>query len=529
MALIHTKLNRPLVADGYIPRPQLETLLEVSLRKPLTLVTAPAGYGKSSLVSYQLGEFDCHTAWLSLDESDNDLGLFLNYFLAAVQTIFPNAARETFALINAPSLPSVSMLATSLINELAQIEQPFVLVLDDYHHIKEQAVHNLLAELLRYPPASMHLVIASRRNSPLPFFSYRAKGQMVEIGPDDLRFSEQEVATYLSQTLKFEVDPSAAVAWHEKTEGWVTGLQLAAISMSRHVETEALPSNLLKDTGYLKEYFYNEVFATQPPEIQHSLLRTAILDRFNAPLCEAVSILDDSPELKSLNGREFIAWLKQENLFLIPLDTEDGWYRYHHLFKDLLVNLLNQHCNQKQINVLHEQSSLWFENQGLAEEALLHALATEDTERAGTLVAQAGFQLMDSQEWPRLQRWLFMLSHEEIEKRPELLMLKAWLFHLRYNLLDMGLCLRKIEEMKASTCPSTQAGFKNIQGHFMALRGYESYMAADGEKAIYYSQYACKNIPCDHSRARVLQRFSGWGHIKCSETLKLGWIFIQNP
>ena len=527
MTLIHTKLNRPPVAENFIVRPQLEELLAQSVHKPLTLVTAPAGYGKSSLVSRQMERCDHPNAWFSLDENDNDPGLFLSYFLTAIQRMFPDAVRETFALVNAPNLPSMSMLATSLINELALIDQPFILVLDDYHLIKEQLAHDLLADLLRYPPASMHLVINSRHDSPLSFTTYRAKGHLLEIGLQDLRFSEQETTAYLSQAFKHDIDRTTAASWQEKTEGWVTGLQLAAISMSHHVETRALPSTLLKDTQYLKEYFYSEVFSKQPPEIQHYLLNTAILDRFNGPLCEVLIQSNEKPEMENVNGWEFISWLKKENLFLIPLDAEGNWYRYHHLFKSLLVNLLSRQCDQEQVALLHSRASEWFAGHDLTEEAILHALAAEDAGRAADLVAKAGFQLMDSQEWPHLKRCLAMIPYTEVEQSPELLIFKAWLYHLQRNLSDMTICLQKVEILKESSQPEIVTRVKIIQGHYDALRALASYMAADGKQALAHSQRACEHVPGHHKRARVFANIFRLGSYQMLGDLETGLPIYQ--
>ncbi len=502
--IIRTKLHFPLVPDDHIRRPRLLDMLDQQRQLPLILVSAPAGYGKSTLISCWLETVEHPSAWLSLDENDNDLRMFLIYFVKAVQKMFPDVGGKTLDLLEAPNLPPLSKLAATLVNELSGIEQPFVLALDDYQSIREQSVHDLLTELLRHPPPSMYLVLMGRRDPPLPFATYRAQGRLIEIGAPDLRFTVRETETFLQQALKREIDNPSVTAWHEKTEGWVTGLQLAALGMRHHVEKDRLPSISLHNTEYVREYFYNEVFSQQPPEIQHCLLSTAILDRFNAPLCEAVCRPDNEEDPKDLDGWQFIARLKKENLFLITLDAEDGWYRYHHLFQGLLANLLKRRWDSEKIVLLHSRASVWLVEHGLIEEALQHTLVAEDTERAVDLIAQAGFQLMENQEWARLHRWLNMLPNEAVEQSPELLIMKAWIFQVQHNRLDTFACLEKIEALKATSQPEILAKCDTIKGYYETLNAFRFYMAADGQRALTHSRIAINHLSGQQQRPLVL-------------------------
>ena len=265
--LIRTKLHRFPIPEGHVHRPRLLERLEQNRQRPLTLVSAPAGYGKSTLVSSWLQECSSPHAWLSLDKNDNDLHLFLNYFLAAVQTMFPDAASETMTLVNTPILPPLSVLAGSLANELDLIEQDFILVLDDIHRIREKSVYKLLTELLRHPPRSMHLVLIGRRDPSLSLASLRARKQVSEVRLLDLRFTMEETAEFLQIELGGKINEAQTATLAEKTEGWVTGLRLACLSMLHRSDLDPKLLEPHVDTQFVMEYLFTEVFSRQPPEI----------------------------------------------------------------------------------------------------------------------------------------------------------------------------------------------------------------------------------------------------------------------
>jgi LuxR family maltose regulon positive regulatory protein len=324
--LIRTKLNRPRVASDLVERPRLVGKLNRGLERKLALVAAPAGYGKSTLVAEWLETCEQANAWLSLDENDSDLVVYLNYFIAAVQSVFPEAGRETTALLHTPELPPLPVLTSTLINDLDHIEQPFILVLDDYHLIHDLAVHNLMDELLRHPPRTLHLVLISRLNPPLKLSRLRARGQMVEIRVQDMRFTEAETSAFVRKTMGASVDQATAALLQEKTEGWVTGLRLSILSLHGAEDLDQL-SLKLPGERLATEYLFQEVFENQPQAIQKRLLRTSILDRFCAPLCEAMC--DAESGSQQLGGRDFLNWLVQADLFAISLDDQHQWYRYH--------------------------------------------------------------------------------------------------------------------------------------------------------------------------------------------------------
>jgi len=504
--LIRTKLNRFPIPEGHVHRPRLLERLEQNRQRPLTLVSAPAGYGKSTLVSCWLQMCASPHAWLSLDKNDNDLHLFLSYFLAAIQTMFPHAVSETMTLVNSPTLPSLSVLAGSLVNELDLIEQDFILVLDDIHRIREKSVYKLLTELLRHPPRSMHLVLIGRRDPSLALASLRAREQVTEVRLFELRFTMEETAEFLQIAMGGKINEAQTATLAEKTEGWVTGLRLACLSTLYRSDLDPKLLEPHVDAQFVMEYLFTEVFSLQPPEISQYLMGTAILDRFCGPLCEAVCAPGVDSSRRELGGRDFIAWLKKEHVFLIPLDTESRWFRYHHLFQRLLGNQLKRHCSTEEINVLHSRASGWFAEEGLIEEALEHALAAGDIPTAIQLVAQHGHQLMDDQQWSRLERWLDMLPPDSVEENPEMLLLRLWSNHMRtagFDVSALATQLEKIENLISTPPPNGSVKVEQIRSHCDALRSFQHYMGADGEVALKHARSACKNIPIHHKRARL--------------------------
>jgi len=308
---IRTKLHRPPVGTLHVHRQHLLERLNKRLHRPLTLVSAPAGYGKTTLVSCWLKACDFPVAWLSLDETDNDLHLFLSYFLNAVRTVSPAAGKEIQTILNSPELPPLSILTSILINELDQIKQAFILTLDDYHVVQNKAIHELLEEILKRPPRAMHLVLASRIDPPLPLATLRAKGQMTEIRVKDLRFSRKETAEFLQQMLETTIEESIVSIFEEKSEGWVTGLRLAALSLRHKDDMDRVVAGLPDANRYVMDYFVAEILSQQPTAMQEYLLATSILGRFCAPLCDAVCTSDAASGACEISGQEFIQLLKQ--------------------------------------------------------------------------------------------------------------------------------------------------------------------------------------------------------------------------
>ncbi len=401
-------------------------------------------------------------------------------------------------------------------------------MLDDYYKIKEIGIHNLIAETLKNPPQFFHLVIIGRRDPPLPISSLRAQNKLREFRAEDLCFSVAETETLLNQLLGIQIDTSVVTALVKKTEGWATGLRLAALSMRQQSDIDPKLLEPHVDAQYVMEYLFTEVFSKQPPEISRYLLGTAVLNRFCGPLCEAVCAPGAESFTCEIGGWEFIEWLKKENLFVIPLDPEKRWYRYHHLFQKLLLNMLNRQYSAKDINALHTQASDWFAENDQIDDALHHALAAGEVEKAGSLVARAGYQMMNNEQWPRLERCLHMLPQDFVERDPALLVLECWLHHVRQNLSGMVSCLKMIEAFNATAPQGTWVNVKHVQGHFEAQRGFIHCMDAEGESALAFSQRALRDIPLHHKRARLFADIYQLGAYQMTGNLETGLSIYQN-
>jgi LuxR family maltose regulon positive regulatory protein len=427
--ILRTKLYRPEITGAFVDRPHLLEQLDSRRRRRLTLVSAAAGYGKTTLISSWLESSEQPWAWLSLDERDDDLVTFLTYFIAAIHTIYPAACRETLALLNAANLPPLDVFSRSLINELDQLEPAFTLVLDDLHFITDVAIHDLLTELLRYPPQPLHLVIITRRDPSLPITTLRARDQVTEIRPRDLRFTAAETAALLQQMQGIALDQSTAANLTKKTEGWVTALRLSILALRRQGDLKRLLKSLPKNLHlYVADYLMAEVFAGQSPAIQEFLLKTSILDWLNGPLCDVVAGLDD-------NGQAYLESLHKANLFILPLSDQQESYRYHHLFQAYLQSQLEHRYRAADIAALHTRASSWFAQAGFVNEALRHALAAGDTLGAAQLVEKHRHALLDREGgFTILRKWLAMIPDEVVRQRPSLLLAQAWVLHYQFNL-----------------------------------------------------------------------------------------------
>ncbi len=359
--IVKTKFYRPPVTADLVARKRLLAQLNDNRRSPLTLVSAPAGYGKTTLVSNWLDTLNCANAWVTLDEYDNDLTQFLAYFLTALRSIFPGSVIEILALLNSSlEQPPIRVLINTLLNDLNQIESDYVLVLDDYHNIQEMEIHDLIMGLLRYPPPTMHLVLATRIDPPLELLNLRAKSRLNEVRVLELRFSRAEIADYLHIFLKRPVDMDTVVLLADKTEGWATGIRLLALSLHRVENLDLAQIERLENNYLVEDYLISIILSLQKPDFEECLLQTAVLDHFCAPLCTAVCSADAESDT-AFSGEAFIQQLTESNLFVVPLDTQQQWFRYHHLFQDLLLRQLQKRKGKEFIASLHCKASQCFE------------------------------------------------------------------------------------------------------------------------------------------------------------------------
>jgi len=370
LPIMRTKLHRPALSTDLVPRSDLVARLDELRRRPLTLVSSAAGYGKSTMASLWLEAWDGPYAWLSLDEEENDLREFINYLLAAIRNAFPGACETTRSSLQAPELAPVSVLSRHLVNDLDEIETPFILVLDDFHKIREKTVHDLIGALLAHPPQNLHLMLLTRLDPSLLISTLRGRDQVNEIGSADLYFTEAETTVFLKNTLGLSVDEKTTAIIQERIKGWPAGMRLMSQSLKHSGNLDGLLAGLQGGFATIVDYLVTEVLSHQPPEMARLMAATSILDHFCAPLCDALQGLDAEPVEGKMNGDEFIARLQKENLFLISLDLENRWFRYHHMFHKLLQGQLNQHWRPEEIAALHSRAKAWFAKNNMSDDAI---------------------------------------------------------------------------------------------------------------------------------------------------------------
>jgi LuxR family maltose regulon positive regulatory protein len=412
--LLATKLYIPPLRPSLVPRPRLIEPLKAGLDRKLVLVSAPAGFGKTTLLSEWLAAAGEPTAWLSLDGEDNDPARFLAYLLAALRQIDPSLG-ETFQLmLQAPQpLPPESLL-TSLINDLAALPGPCIVVLDDYHLIQTLTIHHQLAFLLEHLPPQVHLVIATREDPPLPLARLRARDQIVDVRQSDLTFTEEETADFLRQVMGLDLSPADIATLSRRTEGWIAGLQLAALSMRNSDDLQSFVASFAGSHRYILDYLVDEVFRQQSPDLQEFLLKTSILERMTAPLCNAVTGRDDA--------RQVLVGLDQANLFVVRLDESRQWYRYHRLFRDLLRT---QRTNLN-LAPLHQAAARWYEQHEFLDEAVHHTLAAENWDKAERLLWPAAGQAIASGRFATAGRWFDAMPEDRIRNSSRLATLQGW-------------------------------------------------------------------------------------------------------
>lgn len=420
--LRRTKFFRPAVPQDLVIRSRLLDKLSQALRHPLTLISAPAGYGKSVMASSFLQTCSLPSAWLSLDAQDDELRIFLDYVLSALDALFPGLLRHTQSLLAGTSLPPVAVITDSLIDELAALDREFILALDDVHVIQAADIYRLLAGLLRHPSQRLHLLLLTRQDPPLGLETLRARDQVSEIRARDLRFTVSEAATFLGQTVATPLSNEALAMLTEQTEGWAAGLRLAALTLRHGGDIDQLAARAHAENRYVMGYLVGEVLAHVPPEIEDFLVKTSILDTLCGALCDAVT----EPEGATPRGQALLELFEDTNMFTVALDEQGHWYRYHHLFQTLLQGWLKRKLDAHEIDALHSRASAWYASHDDVEAAVQHALAGHDLLGAVQLVAQHRHRLLDTEQRPRLHRLLRVFPERAITQYPDLLLAKAW-------------------------------------------------------------------------------------------------------
>ena len=490
--LIHTKLYRPPTTRDVVGRAELYERLEEGRHLPLTLVSAPAGYGKTTLVGHWLESRPGPSAWLSLDETENDPRTLLSYLVAAVRTIFPEACAETLAQLEAEAPLPLADIAVCLCNELDDCETDFVLALDDYHRVDNPAVHDVLMGcLLEHMPRPLHLVIISRMDPPLPLATLRAHHMLNEIRLKDLEFTERETGIFLRQATGRSISDSTVARIYDHVEGWAVGLRLAALALQHREDADAFLQEFGGDTQHIREYLLQEVVSRQPPNLRDWMRRTSILNRFCAPVCDAVLMTGDQEA-----GPAFVRFLEDRGMLCVSLDEKQEWFRYHHLFQELLYDQLKAHVAPNEIASLHQRAASWFEEHGWLEEAIHHALAGEGPAEAARLIVRHRNEILNQEQWHRLDQWLRLLPAEVVENDPELLMMEAWLCQNRGDYSKAYALLDRIDEMVAAgECESSDT--ERLRGSVDALRSHQRYDEGHGDLALEHIERALEQLPHD--------------------------------
>ncbi|OGN95878.1 MAG: hypothetical protein A2Z71_01465 [Chloroflexi bacterium RBG_13_50_21] len=488
--LLTTKFFFPPARKNLVSRPRLLEKVSRGFQSQLLLISAPAGYGKTTLLA------DWHSgpgsqvpvAWLSLDEDDNDLSRFLMYLVTALGTLKAGISESVLAILQSPQPPPPQVTMTALINDLIDaLSTPFALVLDDYHVINSQSVHAAMTFLLDHLPPKMHLVILTRADPPLPLPSLRARNHLTEIRAADLRFTAEEATAFLNQIMGLTLTTDQVSALETRTEGWVAGLQLAALSMQ---DRDGIQNFILEFTGshhFIVDYLADEVLNSQLEPVREFLLRTSILYRLTAPLCNALT--NDS------DGQSTLEKLEQANLFVVPLDDERCWYRYHHLFADMLRNRLGQ-MDPEIIPELRIKASAWSEANGLLDEAIEYALETGDFDRALRLIESTLPGISGQGRIATVSMWIRSLPETMITRRPRLGFSLAWALFLEHKLDQVEACIHRIEQ---NFSPENESLY---QGEFALWKGIIARNHADMDRSRDFLQRALEQLPDGNSVLR---------------------------
>jgi LuxR family transcriptional regulator, maltose regulon positive regulatory protein len=488
--LLATKFYFPPGRQNLVSRSRLIERLQQGLQCPLTLVSAPAGYGKTTLMSeWRAGVGrSIPTAWLSLDTNDDDPARFLTCLIGALETLEPGRCEAALALLQSPQPPSGQSILTVLLNELGQSDEPFVLVLDDYHFVTAQPVHEALTFILEHQPPQMHLVLLTRTDPPLPLARLRVRNQLVDIRADHLRFTPDEIAVFLNQVMGLKLSADDIAAMEARTEGWIAGLQLAALSMQGCPDIHSFVSAFTGSHYYIMDYLAEEVLKLQPESVRSFLLETSILDRLCGPLCDAVVEVDKT---QPVEGQAMLEALEHMNLFLMPLDDKRRWYRYHHLFADVLNRRL-EHLFPHQLPELHRRASQWYELNGFIPEATHHALMAGDQRRVAQLVEQNGCTLIMRGEVVTLLKWIEAVESYS-QTHPWLAIQKAWALSLTGRLDQVEQTLQPAERLISSLEPTLEV--RIMLGTIAAARAYSANMQGEARLAADFARQALEYLP----------------------------------
>lgn len=525
--LLATKLFRPAPRQDLVHRQRLTGRLAAELAAPLTVVVAPAGWGKTTLLVDWLaapGEHVPSVAWVTLDEGDNDLVRFLRYLISGVQTIYPDLGQSALSRLQSAQPPAPEAILTPLLNDFAALSEDVAIVLDDYHTIETLAIHRALAFLLEHLPPKLHLVIATRVDPPLPLARLRARGRLTELRAADLAFTTPEAIAFLNDAMGLQLSPHDASALGARTEGWIAGLHLAALTLRDRDEQyrHDFISALSGTHRYILDYLAGEVFDHQPADVQRFLLHTAILGGLNGALCDAV-LGESAGDASMVDGQTMLERLDDANLFVVRLDDTRTWYRYHHLFAGFLQERLRRE-RPDLIPELHRRAARWLEESGRLAYAAEHALSAEDFDEAARLVEQViGTMIWQRGEVMTLRRWIRRLPRTATRKRSRLSLDLAWTLLWSAQIDAIEPRLQDAEQALDDT-----SDVKALHGEISAIRAELARQRGDINTAIAMARRALDNLPRDARLVRaVTSGLLGQAHLVSGDAAAAGLAFAE--
>ncbi|MDQ6662374.1 MAG: LuxR family transcriptional regulator, partial [Chloroflexota bacterium] len=490
--ILATKLYIPPLRPHVVSRPRLLARLNEGLHRKLTLLAAPAGFGKTTLLSAWVAGCACQVAWLSLDKEESDPTRFLTYLVAALQTIAPTLGEGVLGALHSPQPPPPTSILTALLNEITTIPDQFVLVLDDYHVLDAKAIDQALTYLVEHLPPQMHLVIVTREDPQLPLARLRARGHLSELRATDLRFTPSEAAEFLNEGMGLTLSAEDIAALEARTEGWIAGLQFAALSLQGQQDATGFITSFTGSHHSVLDYLVEEVLGQQDARLQTFLLRTSLLDRMTGSLCDAVLLTPSG------SGQATLEYLEHANLFLVPLDNERRWYRYHQLFADLLRQRLQQRSASSpedevgDVTELHRRASVWYEDHGLEMEAFHHAAAANDIARAERLIEGEGMPLQFRGAGAPVLNWLESLPRTALDARPSL-----WVTYAS-ALMMTGQHTAVEEKLQAAEAALQEAEpddkTRDLVGRIASMRATVAVIQHDGETIITQSRRALEYL-----------------------------------
>ncbi|HEX6554322.1 MAG TPA: LuxR C-terminal-related transcriptional regulator [Ktedonobacteraceae bacterium] len=491
--LLASKLHPPRPRTQLVRRARLHKLLQQGMERALTLVSAPAGFGKTTLVANFLAESDTPVAWLSLEPEDNDPVRFLSYLIAALQRLDPQVGTAVLPLLQAPRSAPLERVLALVINDLiAGAPRDFALVLDDYHVITTEAIHRVLIFLLGHLPAPMHLIIATRADPPLLLAGLRARGQLTEVRAADLRFATDEVSAFLREVMHLDLEAWAIAALEHRTEGWIAGLQLAALSLQGGIDVSTFLAAFSGSHRFVLDYLSEEVLSRQPAAVQTFLLHTCILEQLSGALCDAVTGQEGSQAM--------LEALDRANLFVVALDEERGWYRYHHLFAEVLKSRLQQ-AEAPLVAELHRRASAWYEQHEMQALAIEHALAAPDFERATRLIEQHGISFALRGQVHTMLGWLNALPEAVVRRHARLGLYSASMLLFTNQVEAAETRLQEIEQGLQGTVPAEQD--RVIRGQIAFIRANLLRSCGDLARGLALIRQALELLPETEERFRL--------------------------